>query len=156
MAASIAKTTTTAIAGDLSPKNTADHRKFKVICVANAANRALLSDRVHALQKEMPIKMYRHVQTGPNTQFGGFPGGLGKLAYQPLSIAENVITPPPAEAAMIPRIARKGTRIRRGLVTAFIRSFLRAFGRLAHLLCENKTGPAVVKMLNSAPTIGDS
>ena len=31
---------------------------------------------------EIPIKIYRIVQTGPNTQFGGLSAGFAKLLYQ--------------------------------------------------------------------------
>jgi len=35
------------------------------------------------IPKEIPMSIYRKVQTGPNIQFGGLKGGFVNWAYQP-------------------------------------------------------------------------
>lgn len=44
--------------------------------------RALLGFCFQIAKKEMPIRMYRIVQTGPNIQLGGLNDGLFNVEYQ--------------------------------------------------------------------------
>jgi len=44
--------------------------------------RALLTFCFHITKKEMPNRMYRIVQTGPNIQLGGLNDGRFKVEYQ--------------------------------------------------------------------------
>lgn len=47
----------------------------------------------HTIYKDMPIKRYNKVQTGPNTQLGGLKKGLFKVKYQ-VETEETVKTDP--------------------------------------------------------------
>ena len=43
----------------------------------------LVAGKSLILNNEIPIKMYKTVQTGPKIPFGGLNDGLFKLKYQP-------------------------------------------------------------------------
>ena len=64
----------------------------------SAMFRSLPGGSVHTIYKEIPIRIYSVVQTGPNNQFGGLKEGWFKVAYQ-LGIARAVKIPAMAPIA---------------------------------------------------------
>jgi hypothetical protein len=78
-------------------KNTIDHSKFKTNCTPNikSANLTsfLLKPSRQTKNKDIPIKIYNVVHTGPNNQFGGAHDGLESETYQ-VEISEIVIIDP--------------------------------------------------------------
>lgn len=78
-------------------KNNIDHSRFNINCTPNirSANLTsfLLKPSHHIKNKDIPIKTYNVVQTGPNNQFGGAHEGLEREAYH-VEISEIVIIDP--------------------------------------------------------------
>src|SRR5690242_15498001 len=67
------------------PKNRADHAALKNNCRANRSNGSLAPCNPcfrQTSQAARAMLMYSAVQTGPNTQLGGFQEGFVNVAYQ--------------------------------------------------------------------------
>ena len=62
--------------GLLKPKKAIDQVAFKISCIQKTEGTFFF---VQTRYKEIPIKIYRIVQTGPKTQFGGEKKGLFKV-----------------------------------------------------------------------------
>ncbi len=71
-----------AIKGFLNPKNKIDHNVLRASCIAKMDFALRSAPFVSAIYKDIPISMYKIVQTGPNNQFGGLKNGLFSVEYQ--------------------------------------------------------------------------
>ena len=84
---------TKAKAGFLSPKNKKDHNPFSNSCSPKNCKAFTTSGLsvpdCQIRPAEIPIKVYRSVQTGPNSQLGGLKKGFSKVTYHS-EIAGNV------------------------------------------------------------------
>jgi len=71
--------------GDLNPKNKNDHKALRINCTLKRtkAIRVCFSCQPvrHTRNTAIPIKMYRPIQTGANTQSGGVKNGFLSEAY---------------------------------------------------------------------------
>ena len=90
---------------DLIPKKITDHRALNISCTQNKmkASKTPSVDNpfCQTRKTEIPIRIYRVVQTGPNTQLGGVYGGFLRLGYQ-VGIAlkvKRLLIPPAAKLA---------------------------------------------------------
>jgi len=72
--------------GDFSPKKIIGHKAFNISCIPKVETEifaTLLSIPLLQIRyKEIPIKRYNVIQTGPNNQPGGLKSGLFKVKYQ--------------------------------------------------------------------------
>ncbi len=78
------------------PKKAKLQNKLTASCAAKRAtpiSRVLLLGDRHTKNNAKPIKMYKVVQTGPNTQLGGVNQGLFNVVYH-VEIAGVVTSPP--------------------------------------------------------------
>ncbi len=82
----ISKITTKAITIWCSPKKIIDQDAFSTSCTKNTAIAApalgLVDFLFQTRNSEIPITVYKMIQTGANIQPGGFNAGLFKAAYQ--------------------------------------------------------------------------
>ena len=96
---------------DLIPKKMTDHRALNTSCTQNkvkASKTPLVDNPLCQIRKtDIPIRIYKVVQTGPNTQLGGVDGGFLRLGYQ-VGIAlkvKRLPIPPAAKLTKIPIIS---------------------------------------------------
>lgn len=79
--------------GDLNPKKTGDHKKFRPSCIRKNIPAVLIffffQPCLQIKKKEVPIKKYKSVQAGPKIQLGGAKNGLLRVEYQ-VGMAEIV------------------------------------------------------------------
>lgn len=72
--------------GDLNPKNNNDHKAFSVSWIPNTVKKTFLilglDSVTQTVYKDTPIRKYRIIQTGPNTQPGGANVGFVNVEYQ--------------------------------------------------------------------------
>ena len=79
------------------PKNMKDHRAFNTSCspkidIANLIP-PFLRPCLEIKNNDIPIKKYKVVQTGANSQLGGLKVGFSRVAYQ-VSIEDDVYMEP--------------------------------------------------------------
>ena len=88
------------------PKKAIDQPLLIINCNKNIAKAILTCGLSHPLshtrKREMPIVMYKTIQTGANTQEGGVKGGFARILYQ-VSTDDLAKKPPikPADWHMI-------------------------------------------------------
>jgi hypothetical protein len=68
------------VIGDLRPKNTGDHNALRINCIANIIN-AYFTPGVFRPSRQIrnadtPIRKYRIIHAGPNSQLGGLKEGF--------------------------------------------------------------------------------
>lgn len=73
------------VAGLSNPKNPIDQKAFRTSCAVKTDNKLCFSllgaEDTHIRYKEIPIRTYKVVQTGPKTLFGGLKLGFCRPAY---------------------------------------------------------------------------
>jgi len=83
------KITPSAPAGDSIPKNTIDQRRFTASCIRNqkVARRTdgFSNPDFRTNHQERPIRMYKIVHAGANTQLGGENQGLFRVTNHPVT-----------------------------------------------------------------------
>jgi hypothetical protein len=67
--------------GDCRPKKMADHAALNSRCTTNSVSAAFAAPRYlsHTSHAATPMSTYSSVQTGPNTQLGGFHDGFSSV-----------------------------------------------------------------------------
>ena len=82
---------------EFRPKKTSDQATLRPNCTAKIRIAYLTSLRsnpsLHTKKRAIPIKTYNIVQTGPNSQLGGFQAGFAREAYQVVSSVEVATDP---------------------------------------------------------------
>lgn len=81
--------------GDFKPKKAIDQKVFKTSCAPKKVN-AFLFFFFQTRNKATPIKKYKEIHTGPNSQLGGLNDGFIKVEYQvetDLIVKNEPITP---------------------------------------------------------------
>jgi hypothetical protein len=68
--------------GIFRPKKMIDHKAFKASCMKKIVKAILFLPCLQTRYKEIPIRTYRLIHTGPNTQLGGLKEGLFNSTYQ--------------------------------------------------------------------------
>ena len=96
---------------DFTPKKIIDHRALNTSWAQKsekARSAPLIAKPFCQIRKtDIPIRIYKVVQTGPNTQLGGVYGGFLRLGYQ-VGIAlkvKRLPIPPAAKLTKIPIIS---------------------------------------------------
>lgn len=90
-----------------APKNTRLHEVLSTNCTPNNryARRLVAARLITIRNSAVPIKTYRVVQTGANTQLGGNNGGLSRKTYHEsilLLVATEPMTPAASEMTTQP------------------------------------------------------
>ena len=82
------------------PKKETDQKEFRIRFIINNIKEFFVNDFFNPFcqtrYKDIPIKIYSIVQTGPNIQLGGLKNGLTRSAYQeliPVTVAVEPMTP---------------------------------------------------------------
>ncbi len=84
--------------GFFSPKKTIDQSTFRTSWAQNQFKLIFLPQTRY---KEIPINMYRIVQTGPKTQEGGLKKGFTRVGYQVVTeftVKIDPISPAPSQS----------------------------------------------------------